>query len=215
MSGGLRYSHLVAPGIAAPHHQHFINYRLDFDIDGERNSVSELNIEPGGATHESPLLNVFEMTDRVLNHEGEAARDVNPHSGRKWRIWNPSLTTRLGYHPGYYLVPGENSAPLLLPGNLARRRARFIDHAFWVTRYHPDELYAAGPFPNQSRQPDGLPNYVADHEALTDSDLVVWYTMGLIHIPRLEEWPVMPMAHIGFKLLPAAFFDRNPALDLP
>ncbi|QHJ01683.1 hypothetical protein GT347_23075 [Xylophilus rhododendri] len=25
----------------------------------------------------------------------------------------------------------------------------------------------------------------------------------------------MPTTHTGFRLLPAAFFDRNPALDVP
>jgi primary-amine oxidase len=39
--------------------------------------------------------------------------------------------------------------------------------------------------------------------------------MGVTHIPRPEEWPIMPVHHIGFQLLPAGFFDRNPALDVP
>ena len=45
--------------------------------------------------------------------------------------------------------------------------------------------------------------------------VVVWYTMGVTHIPRPEEWPVMPVTHVGFKLIPAGFFSRNPALDVP
>ena len=39
--------------------------------------------------------------------------------------------------------------------------------------------------------------------------------MGVTHIPRPEEWPVMPVTHVGFKLIPAGFFTRNPALDVP
>ena len=35
------------------------------------------------------------------------------------------------------------------------------------------------------------------------------------HIARLEDWPVMPVENIGFKLKPSGFFDRNPALDVP
>jgi primary-amine oxidase len=43
----------------------------------------------------------------------------------------------------------------------------------------------------------------------------VWHTFGVTHVPRPEDWPVMPVETTGFQLLPAGFFDRNPALDVP
>ena len=27
------------------------------------------------------------------------------------------------------------------------------------------------------------------------------YIFGLTHVPRLEDWPVMPVEHIGFTLM--------------
>ena len=44
---------------------------------------------------------------------------------------------------------------------------------------------------------------------------MVWYSFGAHHVVRPEDWPVMPVSHIGFKLKPAGFFDGNPALDMP
>jgi primary-amine oxidase len=41
--------------------------------------------------------------------------------------------------------------------------------------------------------------------------VVLWYTFGAHHIVR----PVTPVAHVGFKLKPAGFFDGNPAPDMP
>ncbi|HET9720798.1 MAG TPA: hypothetical protein VFP55_12030, partial [Solirubrobacteraceae bacterium] len=32
---------------------------------------------------------------------------------------------------------------------------------------------------------------------------------------RPEDWPVMPVAAIGFKLRACGFFERNPTLDVP
>lgn len=92
---------------------------------------------------------------------------------------------------------------------------RFINQHFWATRYHADEMYAAGAYPNQSLGGAGLRKWVADNEPLANQDAVVWYTMGVTHIPRPEEWPVMPVTHVGFKLIPGGFFSRNPALDVP
>jgi primary-amine oxidase len=40
------YSHLVAPNVAAPHHEHFFAFRLDMDVDGPSNRVVELNTVP-------------------------------------------------------------------------------------------------------------------------------------------------------------------------
>ena len=48
-----------------------------------------------------------------------------------------------------------------------------------------------------------------------DTDLVVWYTFGQTHVPRIEDWPVMPVSSVGFMLRPDGFFDANPAIDLP
>ena len=45
--------------------------------------------------------------------------------------------------------------------------------------------------------------------------MVLWYTFGAHHVPRPEDWPVMPVVKIGFTLRPRGFFDRSPALDVP
>ena len=45
--------------------------------------------------------------------------------------------------------------------------------------------------------------------------MVVWYSFGVTHLPRPEDWPVMPVEYTGFLLVPYGFFERNPALDVP
>lgn len=41
------------------------------------------------------------------------------------------------------------------------------------------------------------------------------YVFGITHVPRLEDWPVMPVEHIGFMLQPHGFFNCSPAVDVP
>ena len=50
---------------------------------------------------------------------------------------------------------------------------------------------------------------------IVDTDVVLWYTFGVTHVPRPEDWPVMPVEYAGFTLAALGFFDRNPALDVP
>ena len=77
------------------------------------------------------------------------------------------------------------------------------------------EIYAGGNYPNQSRGGDGLPRWTAANRPLHNQDVVLWYTMGITHNPRPEDWPVMPVHAAGFQLVPWGFFGRNPAMDLP
>jgi primary-amine oxidase len=207
--------HLVAPNIVAPHHQHFFSYRLDFDVDGTRNSVLESNTEALPAGEGNPFLNGMRMTETPLRTEAEAQRDMSMAHARKWLVVNPGRRNALGGHPGYLLVPAENTVPYAHPESGVRKRAGFLNHHFWATRYRAEEQHAAGLYPNQGRVGEGLATWAADGEGLENEDVVVWYTLGTTHIPRPEEWPVMPAARVGFKLLPAGFFTRNPALDVP
>jgi primary-amine oxidase len=85
----------------------------------------------------------------------------------------------------------------------------------WVTAFHPDEMYAAGRYPNQSAGGDGLPAFTAADRPLIDTDIVVWHSFGLHHIPRPEDFPVQPVITAGFALHPDGFFAENPALDVP
>ena len=207
--------HLVAANVVAPHHQHFFNFRLDFDVDGPTNAVHEMNTAAMPAGPGNPYLNGMVMKETMLATETAAERDMNMATARTWMIVNPAATNALGSHTSYILVPGANAFPYVSSASQVRKRAGFINHQFWATRYNDDERYAAGVYPNQSLGGGGLASWAANNESLSNQDVVVWYTMGITHIPRPEEWPVMPATHVGFKMIPAGFFARNPALDVP
>ena len=207
--------HLVAPNIVAPHHQHFFNFRLDFDVDGQNNTVVEMNTRAVPRGPRNPWVNAMAMASTPLASERKAQRSMDLQAARTWQVTNPSVHNALGHESSYVLVPGQNSVPYAAPTSQVRRRAGFINHHLWVTRFNAAEVHAAGSYPNQSRGGEGLPLWTANDEPLLNQDVVMWYTVGLTHLPRPEEWPVMPATHIGFKLLPAGFFSRNPALDVP
>ena len=141
-------------------------------------------------------------------------RLINLPSSRKWKIINPSKTNATGEPVGYTLVAGENSLPFAWPDSWIRKRAGFVSAHLWVTPYDPSQMHAAGFYVNQSKGGDGLPSWTQAKRSIENRDIVVWYTMGITHIPRLEDWPVMPVHSASFKLVPTGFFPQNPALDL-
>jgi primary-amine oxidase len=209
------FGHMVAEGVAAVHHQHFFNFRLDADIDGTANSVVEMNTAALPAGPRNPYANAFTMTETLLSKEKDAQRQVNMQTGRKWKVINPNAKNRLGQPAGYMLVPGENSLPYAAPESSVRKRAGFLNAHLWATRFEPDEMNAAGYYVNQSKGGDGLPRWAAANRPIENQDVVLWYTLGVTHIPRPEEWPIMTVHKASFKLIPAGFFVRNPAIDVP
>ncbi|MFW9260442.1 primary-amine oxidase [Nostoc sp. CALU 546] len=206
---------LLAKNIFGVNHQHFFNYRLDFDVDGQANSVMEMNVKALPMDEKNPLGNAIAVTETPLAKETAAVRDLDMKSSREWMIVSADKKNVLDAAPGYMLMPEGNSIFFPVEGSSIRQRAEFATHHLWVTKYNPTELYAGGDYPNQTQPGQGLPKYIADDEALMGEDIVLWYTMGVTHIPRSEDWPVMPVHRVGFKLVPRGFFSRNPAINLP
>jgi primary-amine oxidase len=210
-----KYGTLVAPEVNALNHQHFFGMRLDFDIDGSNNSVYEVNsfAEPMGP--DNPYGNAFYAESTLLPTEQAAQRIIDPLAGRYWKVVNPSVTNRLGQPVGFKLIPGENVLPFAHPEAPILKRAGFLTRHLWVTPYDAAEKYPAGNYPNQHPGGEGLPQWTQANRSIENTDLVLWYVFGHHHIPRPEDYPVMPTAYSGFMLKPVGFFDANPALDVP
>jgi primary-amine oxidase len=209
------FGHLVAPGVEAVHHQHFFNFRLDLDVDGTGNNIVEQNTMALPPGKNNPHNNAFTMTETIFKREAEAQRQLNLASARRWKVINPQVKNTLGQPTGYLLVTGENSVSYSGLQSFVRKRAGFMNHHLWVTPHAPDEMNAAGFYINQNRGGDGLPKWTKGNRALENQDVVLWYSLGVTHIPRPEDWPVMPVHKAGFKLMPNGFFARNPAMDVP
>jgi primary-amine oxidase len=205
------YGTLVAPNLVAVNHDHFLSFRLDVDIDGPGNTLARQLIEPQGVANGAGR-SLWRVVNQDVSEEGPLQSKTHG-TGEIWHIVNPNLTNGLGQHPGYELQPGHSVTSLLAPDDFAQRRASFSAAPLWITAYDPTELYAAGPYPNQSKGGDGLPAYVAQRRPVANTDIVLWYTMGFHHVPRPEDWPVMPTMWHSVSLVPDGFFDRNPALD--
>jgi primary-amine oxidase len=210
-----RHGTLVAPGLYGPNHQHFFCVRLDMAIDGDANTVVEVDSEPLPMGPENPLGTAWVTKKTPLTTESGAQRLIDPLRGRNWRIENASVTNAVGDPVAYKLLPGDNVLPMAHADSVQGRRAGFAARHLWVTPYEAGERYAAGDYPNQHPGGEGLPLWTQADRPVVDTDLVVWYSFGAHHVVRPEDWPVMPVTHIGFKLKPSGFFDGNPALDMP
>jgi primary-amine oxidase len=206
---------MIAPLLYAPNHQHFFNVRLDVGVDGQNNTVQQLDVVADPLDDNNPYQNAFHVEASSLKTESQACANLSLETGRTWKFINPSVKNALGEPVGYKFLPGDNAFPFASREAWWRKRAGFVDHHVWVTPFDPAERYAAGDYPNQSSGGDGLTRWIEADRAIENTDVVFWYTFGHTHLPRPEDAPVMPTAYIGFLLKPNGFFSQNPANDVP
>ncbi len=88
-----------------------------------------------------------------------------------------------------------------------------------MTPDQDDQIHPAGRHvPQTSGEPSqGLPAWMATHgdESIDNTDVVLWHTFGITHLPAPEDYPVMPAEPMTLLLRPRNFFLKNPALDVP
>jgi primary-amine oxidase len=211
-----RYGTEVAPGIVGHIHQHVFCARLDIEVDGATNTVVECDTHaPPMGSADNPYGNAFYVEERPLTSELEARRDVDFERMRYWKIVNPNVTNWVGKPVAFKLEPGSAVKPFTHPDSPSGKRGRFIQHQLWVTPYSPDERFPAGEFVNQSTGDDGIEVWTSQDRPIENTDIVLWHSFGLHHLPRPEDHPVQPCVVCGFKLMPNGFFDQNPVIDLP
>ena len=144
------YSTEVAPGLAAPFHQHLFSARLDMTVDGLANAVEEVDVSGLPIGPDNPYGNAIAATVTRLTRESQAGRRADGSRGRTWRILSTEQANRFGRPTSYTLYP--ESAPVLLadPDSPLAARAGFAANHLWVTKYNPAHRWPACDFVNQN-----------------------------------------------------------------
>ncbi|MFT4230995.1 MAG: primary-amine oxidase [Microbacterium sp.] len=205
----------IAPGVFAPVHQHLFSARLDVAIDGEDNRLFEVDAARIPMGPLNPFGNAFTWSSRPLRTEREAQREADTSVARVWEVQSASKTNRLGKPTAYHLIPSPTALLMADPGSTVAARATFTTKHLWGTRHAHDERWPGGRYPNAHSGGGGLPAYTAHDRSIDGEDIVLWHTFGLTHIPRPEDWPIMPVDYAGFWFKPYGFLDVNPAMDVP
>jgi primary-amine oxidase len=207
------YGSLVSAQMLGVTHQHWVNLRLDFDIDGQANAVEEYDVVPAPADAASnPAGRALTVKRTVFGTSREAVRLLNESTNRSWVVYNPARRSQIGQFAGYEIDPLANTFSSI-PESRYGEPTSFVQRHLWVTQYDERQLYAAGWYPNQ-RPPDYADDlfHYADGKSVYDRDVVVWYSLGFTHVTRPEDFPIMPREIIGVSFKPWGFFSKNPAM---
>ncbi|KAF7362373.1 Amine oxidase [Mycena venus] len=222
------YSTIVAPNVSAQYHQHIVILcsRRPHGRRSEQlcrgNGHHALPPHPTGSA-ENFAGNAFIAVDTVL--KTETGREYEYESGkeRRWRIVNParqhySTHKDVGYALG---VKGAAIQLMAKPDGWVGRRAPFTKKPIWVCRdvegAKGGRMWPAGKYVPQTQDTplDSIGNWTKGEKSVENEDILVYLTVGVTHIPRPEDWPVMPVEHVNIFFRPVSFFAVNPSMDVP
>lgn len=208
------YGTVVHPGVLATHHQHFFSLRVDPMIGG-RGSQQVVYDEAHALPRDSKTNpHGVGYTVRRTPITTSGGYDLDTASNRTFKMVNTSIKNPVNGAPVAYKLHIPPMQHILADHDSYHfKRAEFADHNLYVTKYAERELFAGGYYTNQSRGGTGVRAWADRQDGLDEP--IVWVSFGINHVPRIEDFPVMPMEMLKVTMRPVNFFDRNPALDVP
>ena len=109
------FGKLVSPRLNAMHHQHSFCARLDFELDGGPNSVTETRTESLPVGPENPHGNAWRTVSRTLATEQEAIRDLDITEARSWTVVNNGAATTSAARSATASSPARTRSPSAPP----------------------------------------------------------------------------------------------------
>lgn len=206
---------VVHPGVLATHHQHIFSLRVDPAIDGHKNRLvyTEAHAMPRDS-QTNPHGTGYVVNETLVEHS--CGLDADFQTNRTFKIQNVAVRNPINGLPvGYKIMAPPFQYILSDKDSYNYKRAEFSDRAIYAVAYRDGEFYAGGRYTNQSRGGTGVRSWAERKDDIVDQDIVVFVQFGINHVPRIEDFPVMPCEIIKVALKPVNFFDRNPAIDVP
>ncbi|KAH6643583.1 copper amine oxidase [Boeremia exigua] len=205
---------VVHPGVLAVHHQHIFSLRVDPMLDGLTNTVVYDEAHPMPRSDFNPHGTGYTVSETVIGKSG--GYDTAYEHNRTFKITNPHVRNPINGKAVAYKIQAPPFQKILSDEDSFNfKRAEFADHNIYVVAHRDNELYAGGQYTNQSRGGTGVRSWAQRGDDVEDADVVVFVQAGINHVPRVEDFPVMPCEVLKIHFKPVNFFDKNPAIDVP
>lgn len=215
-----RWGPRVAETIAGMLHTHVMNFKADFDLIDDKNTMVKTEIVLENFTlpwfDESFEMMRYNITD--VETEDDGLIDLPLNGQTMFTVVNKNHTNKWGEPRGYRILPGLTN--VVLPSKISpffRKSAQFAKQSIAVSRQHDSEPASSATL-NQNVPEAPLVEFwkFFNGESLVQEDLVTWVNLGMHHYTRSEDIPntLMSEAHSNIFFAPQNWGDIGLTKDL-
>ena len=212
------YGYQIHDALSGSMHDHVLNFKLDLDVHGTSNTMQMTT--PVAVSKSYPWSNGKVRNTMMLNRSFVASEDESKlfwgtNGATQFAIVNTDTPNEYGMYPGYRILPSSGSIHLTVQNssNLINA-ANWATHDLMVTKRKDTEPRSAHPYNSQDvHDPPINFNAFFDGESLLQEDLVVWFNLGMHHIPHTGDLPntVFTTAHSGLQIMPLNYLPGDPS----
>ena len=201
-------------------HDHFLLYKVDLDIAGQKNSYQTVDVVPRNISYEWEA-NTYRIKKQVevtkKKREKDAVLRYDFDKPKYYVFVNEDEKNTYG-NPKGYRIDIQNKVKQLYPdGYYMNDVCAWSKYQLSVTKRNDLEPFGSSIF-NQFTFSDPAFNFdhmINDNEAIEKEDLVAWVSIGGLHVPNTEDIPLTTTAgnSYGFLIKPFGYFDEDPSQD--
>ncbi|KAF9806666.1 hypothetical protein IEO21_08603 [Rhodonia placenta] len=204
-------------------HDHVINFKVDLDIAGPKNSLLFTNTaqeevsQPWFEDDWGSTVLQQKITRKIIENENDALLRYPQNFQGGYALVNTEALNRWGIARGYAVHPGYSPIYNTVVGS-----KRLLNNANWarynlaVSRRKETEPSSSSMW-NQNLPGAPMVDFhkFFDGENITQEDLVAWINVGMHHLPQAEDAPNTRtnLATSSFFLTPLNYFDEDISMD--
>lgn len=207
------YGFQIHDALSGSMHDHVLNFKVDFDILGTNNTIQTMANVPTTETYPwsgGKARNTMKLQRDFITNEDDARLNWGENNAVQVLVVNQDETNEYGEYRGYRILPYTGLAHLTVVNS-----SNLVNTAHWaewdvqITQRKDTEPKAAHAYNSQDvNDPPVDFSKFFDGENLEQEDLVVWFNLGMHHVPHTGDLPntVFTTAHSGMQFMPSNYF---------
>jgi primary-amine oxidase len=213
------YGFHIRPNNSGSMHDHVLNFKLDLDIHGTANSLLKTQFVPEVTSYpwsEGREISTMKVERSFITTEDEGKINWAPNAAAAYSVVNTDEPNEYGEYPGFRIYPSVGSAihSTIENSTLLGNTINWATHHLYALQRkdsEPSSTYLLGT--NNIETPLVDFNDFFDGESLDQEDLVLYFNLGMHHMPDTSDLPttVFTNAQAGVIIRPQNYLASDPS----